>query len=173
MLFMDLRCPQYAPAPGSATADGINGFTQVLNDDGKSAIEFVAYQYGPPAHPLRRHYHKLPKRLAIRERHRSGAAVTESQWDSEGRMTSLQYPTVIALECFGNLLVTLPTAGYQYDTNGRLAEITMNDNDGNGPQWLAGATYTPAGQIQSLSIGAWTKTRTYAFDTPAWPTSIL
>ena len=35
--------PKYTPAPGSALPAGIVGFTQVLTDDGKSAIvEFVA-----------------------------------------------------------------------------------------------------------------------------------
>ena len=39
----DPRRPQYAPAPGSVSPDGIVGFTQVPTDDGKSAIvEFVA-----------------------------------------------------------------------------------------------------------------------------------
>jgi hypothetical protein len=39
----DPRRPQYAPAPGAAAPNGIIGFTQVLTDDGKSAIvEFVA-----------------------------------------------------------------------------------------------------------------------------------
>jgi len=39
----DPRRPQYAPAPGSASPDGIIGFTQVPTDDGKAAIvEFIA-----------------------------------------------------------------------------------------------------------------------------------
>lgn len=39
----DPHRPKYAPAPGSASPDGIIGFTQVPTDDGKSAIvEFVA-----------------------------------------------------------------------------------------------------------------------------------
>jgi len=39
----DPHRPQYAPAPGSASPDGIIGFTQVPTDDGKFAIvEFVA-----------------------------------------------------------------------------------------------------------------------------------
>jgi hypothetical protein len=39
----DPRRPQYAPAPGGASPDGIIGFTQVPTDDGKFAIvEFVA-----------------------------------------------------------------------------------------------------------------------------------
>jgi hypothetical protein len=40
--------PKYAPVPGSATSNGIIGFTQVLTDDGKSAIvEFVAQTRTP------------------------------------------------------------------------------------------------------------------------------
>jgi hypothetical protein len=39
----DPKRPKYAPAPGSALANGIIGFTQTPSDDGKSAIvEFVA-----------------------------------------------------------------------------------------------------------------------------------
>jgi hypothetical protein len=39
----DPKRPQYAPAPGSASPDGIIGFTQVPTDNGKFAIvEFVA-----------------------------------------------------------------------------------------------------------------------------------
>jgi YD repeat-containing protein len=83
------------------------------------------------------------------------------QWDNEGRMTSLGYPTVLAAGSFGNMPVSMPTAGLQYDANGRLDEITMDSHDGNGPQWLAGATYTAAGQVHQLSHGPWTETRQY------------
>ena len=39
----DPRRPEYAPAPGNSSPDGIIGFTQVPSDDGKFAIvEFVA-----------------------------------------------------------------------------------------------------------------------------------
>ena len=39
----DPHRPKYAPVPGSASQDGIVGFTEVPTDDGKSAIvEFVA-----------------------------------------------------------------------------------------------------------------------------------
>jgi hypothetical protein len=39
----DPKRPEYAPAPGSASPDGIIGYTQVPTDDGKFAIvEFVA-----------------------------------------------------------------------------------------------------------------------------------
>jgi RHS repeat-associated protein len=81
------------------------------------------------------------------------------QWDDEGRMTSLQYPTVTAYGSFGNMPATMPTAGYQYDINGRLSEMTMNN--GSGPQQLAGATYYAAGQLHTLSWGPGTETRTY------------
>jgi hypothetical protein len=41
----DPKRPKYAPAPGSAQPNGIIGFTQVLTDNGQSAIvEFVARQ---------------------------------------------------------------------------------------------------------------------------------
>jgi hypothetical protein len=42
------------------------------------------------------------------------------QWDDEGRMTSLQYPTVYAADNFGNMPVSTPTEALQYDANGRL-----------------------------------------------------
>jgi RHS repeat-associated protein len=81
------------------------------------------------------------------------------QWDDEGRMTSLQYPTVYAVGSFGNTPVTMPTAAYQYDPDGRLSGMTMDN--GSGPQPFANATYTPAGQLYQLSYGYWTETRTY------------
>ena len=81
------------------------------------------------------------------------------QWDDEGRMTSLQYPTVTAYGSFGNMPATMPTAGYQYDINGRLSEMTMNN--GSGPQELASATYYAAGQLQTLSWAPGTETRMY------------
>ena len=37
----------------------------------------------------------------------------------------------------------------------------MDSHNGSGPLWLAGATYTPAGQLYQLSHGPWTETRTY------------
>ena len=74
-------------------------------------------------------------------------------------MTSLQSPTVTAYGSFGNMPAMMPTAGYQYDINGRLSEMTMNN--GNGPQELASATYYAAGQLQTLSWAPGTETRTY------------
>jgi len=50
------------------------------------------------------------------------------QWDSEGRMTSLGYPTVTATGSFGTLPVNMPTAAFQYDVNGRLNGMTMDQN---------------------------------------------
>ena len=81
------------------------------------------------------------------------------QWDDEGRMTSLQYPTVSAAGNFGNMPVSMPTAALQYDANGRLSGMTMDS--GNGPQPFASATYTPSGQLYQLSYGLGTETRTY------------
>ena len=86
------------------------------------------------------------------------------QWDTEGRMTSLAYPTVnspnlVNAQSPGQAI--MPTAGLQYDANGRLNELTMDAHDGNGPQWLANATYTAAGQLYQLSHWGWTETRTY------------
>src|ERR1039458_2125913 len=81
------------------------------------------------------------------------------QWDNEGRMTSLQYPTVSAVGSFGNMPQPMPTAGFQYDANGRLSEVTMASDSG--PQWFASGTYTTAGQLYQLSYGPWTETRQY------------
>jgi RHS repeat-associated protein len=81
------------------------------------------------------------------------------QWDNEGRMTSLQYPTVVTYDNLNNPW-TMPTAAYQYDANGRLSGMTMNGSI-YGPQQLASATYGPAGQLLTLSDGAGTETRTY------------
>lgn len=39
--------------------------------------------------------------------------------------------------------------------------MTMDDNNGYGPQPFASATYTPAGQLNTLSWGQWTETDTY------------
>jgi RHS repeat-associated protein len=83
------------------------------------------------------------------------------QWDTEGRMTSLQYPTVHAAGSFGNMDVNMPIAAMQYDANGRLDGMTMDDRDGSGPQPFASASYTPAGQLYQLSWGPYTETRTY------------
>src|SRR5208283_5810372 len=83
------------------------------------------------------------------------------QWDNEGRMTSLQYPTVSATGSFGNMPAVMPIAGYQYDSNGHLSGMTMDDQDGYGPQPYASATYTPAGQLSTLSDGIGTETRQY------------
>jgi len=84
------------------------------------------------------------------------------QWDTEGRMTSLQYPTVSATGSFGNMAAKMPIAGYQYDINGRLNGMTMDAQDGYGPQPFASAIYTPAGQLSQLSWGNWyTETRQY------------
>ena len=41
--------------------------------------------------------------------------------------------------------LTMSAAGYQYDANGRLNEMTMDTGNGNGPQPFANATYGPAG----------------------------
>ena len=55
----------------------------------------------------------------------------------------------------------MPTAGLQYDVNGRLNGMTMDDHDGHGAQSFANATYTPAGQLYQLSWGFWQETDTY------------
>ena len=83
------------------------------------------------------------------------------QWDDEGRMTSLQYPTVSAKGSFGNMPVNMPIAAMQYDVNGRLAGMTMDDRNGQGPQPFASASYYAAGQLNTLSWGGYTETRTY------------
>jgi RHS repeat-associated protein len=83
------------------------------------------------------------------------------QWDDEGRMTSLQYPTVSATGSFGNMPVNMPIAAMQYDVNGRLAGMTMDQRNGQGPQPFASATYYATGQLYQLSYGLGTETRTY------------
>ena len=83
------------------------------------------------------------------------------QWDNEGRMTSLQYPTVRADGSFGNMSAPMPISAYQYDANGLLSGMTMDNLSGNGPQPFASATYTAAGQLHTLWWGAGTETRTY------------
>jgi YD repeat-containing protein len=55
----------------------------------------------------------------------------------------------------------MPIAAFQYDANGRLNGMTMDDRNGYGPQPFASATYTPAGQLYQLSYGLGTETRTY------------
>jgi RHS repeat-associated protein len=82
------------------------------------------------------------------------------QWDNEGRMTSLQYPTVsLPNNPPWETSFTLQTAAYQYDVNGRMTGMTWDS--GNGPQPYASATYGPAGQMLTLSYGAGTETRQY------------
>lgn len=82
------------------------------------------------------------------------------QWDNEGRMTSLQYPTVkVGIVNWPQL--TMPTAAYQYDINGRLSAMTMDSGNGYGPRPFASATYTPARQLQTLWDAAGTETRQY------------
>ncbi|HEX3742659.1 MAG TPA: hypothetical protein VHW09_01960, partial [Bryobacteraceae bacterium] len=94
--------------------------------------------------------------------HYNGITFTANyQWDTEGRMTSQQYPTVHAVGSFGNLSVPMPIAAMQYDANGRLNGMTMDDQDGHGPQPFASATYTPAGQVDHLSWAGYTEVRTY------------
>ncbi len=83
------------------------------------------------------------------------------QWDTEGRMTSLGYPTVTATGSFGNMPVNMPIAAFQYDANGRLNGMTMDDQNGYGPQPFASASYTSIGQLYHLSYGGYTETRTY------------
>jgi len=81
------------------------------------------------------------------------------QWDTEGRMTSMQYPTVTVNTPSPYTIGGALTAGYSYDGNGRLSGMTMDN--GYGPQPFASATYTPAGQLSTLSYGAGTETRNY------------
>jgi RHS repeat-associated protein len=97
---------------------------------------------------------------AAQGRHNSIGFTASYQWDYEGRMTSLQYPTVSAAGSFYTP-VSMPIAAFQYDSNGRLNGMTMDDQNGYGPQPFASATYTPAGQLYQLSYGFWTETRTY------------
>jgi len=79
------------------------------------------------------------------------------QWDDEGRMTSLQYPAV----SFGGMPVNMPIAGMQYDVNGRLNAMTMDNQNGQGPQPFASASYYPTGQLYTLRVQGYAETRTY------------
>jgi YD repeat-containing protein len=83
------------------------------------------------------------------------------QWDDEGRMTSLQYPTVTATGSFGGMPANMPIAAMQYDVNGRLNAMTMDDRNGQGPQPFASASYYATGQLNTLLWGGYTETRTY------------
>jgi len=75
------------------------------------------------------------------------------QWDDEGRMTSLQYPTVST----PNLgTVNMPIAAMQYHVNGRLTGMTMDDRNGQGPQPFASTSYYATGQLNTLSWGGYT-----------------
>jgi RHS repeat-associated protein len=78
------------------------------------------------------------------------------QWDDEGRMTSMQSPTVTPSSYSSWPYPTvMPTMGYQYDINGRMTEMTSNGSA------FATASYTAAGQLYQLSYGGMTETRTY------------
>jgi RHS repeat-associated protein len=82
------------------------------------------------------------------------------QWDNEGRMTSLQYPTVsLPDNPPWETSFSLQTAAYQYDINGRMTGMTWDS--GNGPQPYASATYGPAGEVWTLSYAAGMETRRY------------
>jgi YD repeat-containing protein len=78
------------------------------------------------------------------------------QWDDEGRMTSMQSPTVTP-STYSNwpLPTVMPTIGYQYDINGRLSGMTSNGST------YATAIYNATGQLLTLAGPAGTETRTY------------
>jgi len=57
--------------------------------------------------------------------------------------------------------VNMPIAAMQYDVNGRLTGMTMDDQNGQGPQPFASASYYATGQLNTLSWGGYTETRTY------------
>src|SRR5580698_10512714 len=57
--------------------------------------------------------------------------------------------------------VYMPIAALQYDVNGRLNGMTMDDQNGDGPQPFASASYTSIGQLYQLSYGYGTETWTY------------
>jgi hypothetical protein len=76
-------------------------------------------------------------------------------------MTSLQYPTVTATGSFGNMPAVMPIAAMQYDVNSRLTGMTMDDQNGQGPQPFASASYYATGQLYTLQVEGWTETRTY------------
>jgi len=83
------------------------------------------------------------------------------RWDDEGRMTSLQYPTVTATGSFGNMPAVMPIAAMQYDVNSRLTGMTMDDQNGQGPQPFAAPRTMRRGQLYTLQVEGWTETRTY------------
>ena len=79
------------------------------------------------------------------------------QWDTEGRMTAVGYPTY---QNQGGPVQGGGTYGYQYDNVGRLNLATFDN--GGGPQTAATATYGPAGELLSLVQGSYlSETRTY------------
>jgi hypothetical protein len=74
------------------------------------------------------------------------------QWDNEGRMTSMQSPTVTPNSYSSWPYPTvMPTMAYQYDINGRMTGMTADS--GSGPQTYATATYSAAGQMLTLAYG--------------------
>ena len=75
-------------------------------------------------------------------------------------MTSLQYPSVYAVGSFGNTPVTMPTAAYQYDPDGRLSGMTMDN--GSGP-YSYSATQNN-GRITGSADGMTGENTTYTYD---------
>src|SRR5438105_6705570 len=72
-------------------------------------------------------------------------------WDSEGRMTSLGYPT---------MYLTPPKFQYGFDAMGRLS--SMNDiTNGTPGSTVATATYGVAGEVLGLTYDGYNETRTY------------
>ena len=106
---------------------------------------------------------RTKKRLRVIRNGVSTAADLDGSYmyDTEGRMTSQQYPNSWALDTYGNptAAVTGPSLAYTYDAMGRLAGLT--ENGSNSIISSASTSYTPAGQLQTMS-GAWgTETRSY------------
>jgi RHS repeat-associated protein len=82
------------------------------------------------------------------------------QWDTEGRMAQVTYPSV-TWPLWYIPVPTPPIYAMQYDTMGRLVGMTEDKQDGNGPQAVASAGYGAGGQILSLSYFGVSETRQY------------
>ncbi len=86
-----------------------------------------------------------------------GANMTATyQWDNEGRMTSVAYPSYA---WSGWTPPAAPTYGFQYDNVGRLNGMVLDPNGT--PSTVATATYGAAGEMQSLAYLGVTQNMTY------------
>jgi RHS repeat-associated protein len=76
-------------------------------------------------------------------------------YDSEGNITSIQYPN--AQFNSNNTTTAGPKYTYGYDSMERRSSMV----DQASTHWVSGVSYTPAGQIAQLTANTFTETRTY------------